>query len=76
MAANCSDPNNRYVNCFSASVGIKEVLLKWPDGKTSWVGPAKLIFGGIWTLGGMVEVRWGKQKKVYEREVIDFHVHQ
>ncbi len=60
VAANCSDPNNRYVNGISASVGIKEVHLKWPDGKTSWIEPAKLNFEvlrGIWTLeGGKVNV--------------------
>ena len=33
----------------------------------------QLNFEGDLDIGGTVKVKWGKQKKVYEGEVIDFH---
>ena len=49
---------------------IKDVHIKWADGRTSWVKFGKLKFEGDLDIGLLVKVKWGKHKKLFEGEVM------
>ena len=57
---------------FSNSKGpeVKDVQIKWADGRTSWVKLGKLKFEGDLDIGLSVKVKWGKHKKLFEGEVL------